>query len=80
MNITDEPMPGVAAMGATFFALLRRRNTEITLHPEWPIFRREHALANARVLAATGEWDDVVVVEATTVYRVWDRDKLKAVA
>ena len=75
MTITDDPMPGVAPPGSTFFALLCRKGTQIVLHEAWPIYKRDHAIANAKSVCAEGEYEEVVVFHATTVYRVWDRDK-----
>jgi hypothetical protein len=80
MNITDDPMPGVAPPGSRFYALLCQKDGKIVLHEAWPIYRRDHAIANAKAVAAEGGYASVVVIDATTIYRVWDRDQLRDVA
>jgi hypothetical protein len=56
--------------------LLTRKGAEIKLHEAWPIYRRDHARANAAFEMASGQYDEVLVIEAIIDHRVWDRDAL----
>jgi hypothetical protein len=75
MNITDEPMPGVAPTGTRGFWGIARKGQDITVLTTY-LKDMEYAKRWARGVAP--DYDEVIVLDATMVYRVWHRDSKDA--
>jgi hypothetical protein len=73
MVVTDEPMPGVAQPNSVALWLLARRGDQITLLTTFSLEKFEQAKKTAFSYAA--EYDEVLVLDATMLYRAWQKDE-----
>jgi hypothetical protein len=71
MNITDEPMPGVAPNGTRGYWGIGVKGNDILV---LTTYLKNLELAKRWAKAVAADYDEVIILDATLTYRVWDRD------
>ena len=71
MNITDDPMPGVAPNGTRnlWGIVVKGDKVEVAT-----TYLKDLEFARRWAASVAHNYDEVVILDATLVHRVWDRD------